>query len=69
MRAPRPAGAQLPRRALRGVGRAVVLIRGEQLRDEDEQHHLPRSLRVRARPAARAKGDDQQRGEIAPHRT
>jgi hypothetical protein len=66
--APRPAGAQLPRPTLCGVGRTVVLGRGQQLRDEDEQHDLSGGLRVRAGPAAGAEGDDEQGGEIAPHR-
>jgi hypothetical protein len=48
------------------VGRAVVLCRG-QPRDEDEQHHLPRRLGVRARPATRAKDDDKEGDAIAPH--
>jgi hypothetical protein len=49
------------------VGRAVVLGRGEQLRDENEQHDLSRRLRVCARPATRAQGEDKQGGRIAPH--
>jgi hypothetical protein len=69
VRSPRPAGAQLSRRALRGVGRAVVLGRGEQLREEDEQNHLARRLRVWARPATRSEGDDEQGGELARHVT
>jgi hypothetical protein len=52
---------------VRGVGRAVVLRGGQQLRDEDEQHHPPRRLRVHARSATRTEGDDEQGGEIAPH--
>ena len=40
---------------------------GQQLRDEDEQHHLPCGLGVRARPTARAEGEDEQGGEVAPH--
>jgi hypothetical protein len=48
VRPPRPARAQLSRGALRGVGRTVVLCRGQQLRDEDEQHDLPRGLGVPA---------------------
>jgi hypothetical protein len=49
------------------VRRAVVLGRREQLRDEDEEHDLPRRLRVRPRPGARPKGEDEQKGWIAPH--
>jgi hypothetical protein len=58
---------QPARRALRGVGRAVVLGGGQQLRNEDEQNHLPRRLRVRSGPATRAEGNDEQEGEIAAH--
>jgi hypothetical protein len=64
---PRPAGTKLPRRPLPGVGRAVVLGSREQLCDEDEQHDLPRRLRVRARPGARPEGEDEQGVRIAPH--
>jgi hypothetical protein len=49
------------------VGRAVVLGGGQQLRNEDEQHHLPRRFSVCARSAARAEGDDEQWSEIATH--
>jgi hypothetical protein len=69
VRPPRPAGAQLLRSALRGVRRTFVLGACQQLRDEDEQHHLPCSIRVCARPATRPEGDDEERGEIAPHRS
>jgi hypothetical protein len=68
VRPPRPAGAQLARRSLRGVRRAGVLGGREQLREHDEQDHLPRPLGVRARPATRAEGEDEQ-GDVAPHRT
>jgi hypothetical protein len=51
------------------VGRAVVLGRGHKLGEEDEQNHAPRRLRVCARPAARAEGDDEQGIEIAAHPT
>ncbi|HWM11311.1 MAG TPA: hypothetical protein VNO82_18275 [Solirubrobacteraceae bacterium] len=44
-----------------------MLIGGQQLRDEHEQDDLPRRLGMRARPAARADGQDEERGEIAPH--
>jgi hypothetical protein len=59
VRPPRPAGAQLLRPALRSVRRAVVLSRSQQLREEDEQNHLPRCLRVCARPATRAERNDE----------
>jgi hypothetical protein len=65
---PRPADARLPRRTLRGVGRAVVLGGGEQLRDQNEQRDLTRHFRMCARPATRAEGDNEHRGEIASHR-
>jgi hypothetical protein len=67
VRPPRAAGAQVPRRALGAMGRAVVLGRGQHLRDEDEEHHLPSHLRVCAGSAARPEGDDEQEGGIAPH--
>jgi hypothetical protein len=67
VRPSRPAGTHVPRRSRRGVGRAVVLRGRQELGDEDEQHHLPCRLRVRARPAARAEGDDEQEGGVAPH--
>ena len=54
---------------MRGVRRAVVLGAGEQLRDEDDEDHLPRRLGVAARSATRAQGDDEQRGKVAPHRS
>jgi hypothetical protein len=44
------------------VGWAVVLGRGQQLREEDEEDHLPRRVGVRARAAARAEGDDEKGG-------
>ena len=44
--ASRPAGTHVPRRALRGVRRAVVLRRGEHLHDEEEQDDLARRLGV-----------------------
>jgi hypothetical protein len=49
------------------VRRAVVLGRSQQLRDEDEQDHLPCRVRVWARPATGTEGNDEQGGEIAPH--
>jgi hypothetical protein len=49
------------------MGRAVVLGFGEQLRDENEQHDPSRRIRVCARPATRAQGEDEQGGQIAPH--
>ena len=49
------------------MGRAVVLRRRQQLRDEDEQDHLPRRVGMGAGPAARTEGDDEQGGEVAPH--
>jgi hypothetical protein len=49
--------------------RTVVLGGGHQLRDEDEQHDLPRHIRVRTRPAARSNGYREHGGEIALHRT
>jgi hypothetical protein len=52
---------------LRGVRRAVVLCSREQLRDEDEQHDLPRRLRMRPRPGARPEGEDKEGGRIAAH--
>jgi hypothetical protein len=67
VRPSRPAGAKVSRRALRGVRRAVVLGGRQQLRDEDEQHHLPRRLRVWARAAARTEGDDEEQGGVAMH--
>jgi hypothetical protein len=67
VRPPRPAGAQLPRCVLRAVGRAVVLGRGQQLGEDDEENHLPRRVGVWARSAARADGNDEQGGELAPH--
>lgn len=42
VRPPRPAGAHGAGSAPRGVGRAVVLRRRQQLRHEDEQHGLSR---------------------------
>jgi hypothetical protein len=56
--------ARLARRALRGVRRAVVLGGGQKLREQDEQHHPPRRLGMRARPGARTEGDDQQGGRL-----
>ena len=50
---------------MRGVRRAVVLGAGQQLRDEDEEDHLPRRLRVAARSATRAQGDHEQRGKVS----
>jgi hypothetical protein len=44
-----------------------VPARGQQLRDENEQYDLSRRLRVGARAAARAEGDDEQGGVIAAH--
>jgi hypothetical protein len=44
-----------------------VLGRGQQLREEDEEDDLARRLRVRASPAARSEGDDEEGGEIGPH--
>ena len=60
-------GSDPPRRAGRRVRRTVVLGGGQQLRREDEQHHLPRGLGVSAGPAARAQGEHEQGGEVAPH--
>ena len=65
VRLARPAGAHLPRRTMRGVRRAVVLSAGQQLRDEDEEDHLPRRLGVAARSATRAQGDDEHRGKLS----
>jgi hypothetical protein len=50
------------------VRRAVVLGAGQKLRDEDEEDHLPRRLRVAARSATRAQGDHEERGNVTPHR-
>jgi hypothetical protein len=50
------------------VRRAVVLGGGQKLREEDEQDHLSRPPRVRARPAARSEGDDEQRLGHGRHR-
>jgi hypothetical protein len=47
--------------------RTFVLRGSEQLRHEHEQDHLPRRLGMRARPAARADGQDEERVEIAAH--
>jgi len=60
--------ADVPRGTRRGVRRAFMLGAREQLRDEDEQDHLPGGLGVRAGAPARAQGDHQQGGEFAPHR-
>jgi hypothetical protein len=49
------------------VGRTVVLGRGQQLREDDQENHLPRRVGVCARPAARAEGDDEKGGVLAPH--
>jgi hypothetical protein len=68
MRPSRPARAELPRRTLCGVWRAVVLGGGQQLGNEYQQHRLACRLRVGARSAADAEGEDEQGGEIAPHR-
>jgi hypothetical protein len=66
MRPSRPARAELPRRTLCGVWRAVVLGGGQQLGNEDQQHHLACRLRVWA--ITDAEGEDEHGGEIAPHR-
>jgi hypothetical protein len=50
------------------MGRAVVLGGRQQLREEGEQDHVPRRLRVCARTATRAECDDEQGGKVAPHR-
>jgi hypothetical protein len=50
------------------MGRPVVLGGGQQLREEGEQYHLPRHVRVRARTATRAECDDEHGGKVAPHR-
>jgi hypothetical protein len=62
------AGADVARRALRGVRRALVAGGGEQLREQHEQDHPAGGLRVRAGTAARAQGCRQEGGEFAPHR-
>jgi hypothetical protein len=48
VRPPRPARAELARRAVSDAGRTLVLCRGHQLRDEDQQHDLPRGFGVPA---------------------
>jgi hypothetical protein len=49
------------------MGRAVVLGGGQQLREEGDDYHVPRQLRVWARTATRAECDDEKGGKLALH--
>jgi hypothetical protein len=50
------------------VRRPVVRGAGEQLRQEDREHDLPRSLGVRASARLDAQGEQEQRAGVVRHR-
>ena len=57
----------IPRRAPSRVGRAGVVGRGEELREHDGEHDLPRELRLRPAPALDPQRQSEERADIAPH--